>query len=142
MKVVDGAMLLLFEPPCATEIDNTQSARDRFRNEFPRGVVRCGQEQKFRLMLLQFRPRKWDERQVAVPGDMGEDIRQVTGLARLRAAPQQQGRVEPGMPGEDARQFQAGISGRTQHGCFEFGHQAAMPLVFKSPPQTHKYPSY
>ena len=69
---------------------------------------------------------------MAVPGDMGKDFRRVTVFPRFRAAPQKQGRVEPGMPGEDAREFKTGISGRTQHGCFEFGHQAAMPLPFKN----------
>lgn len=38
------------------------------------------------------------------------------------------------MPAEDAREFKAGITGRTEYGSFEFGHQAAMPLLFKSSP--------
>ena len=64
---------------------------------------------------------------------MGEDFGQVTGFAGFGAPPQEQGRIEPGMPGKDAREFKAGISGRTEHGCYEFGHQAAMPLLFKGP---------
>jgi hypothetical protein len=70
---------------------------------------------------------------------MGKDFRQVTVLARFRAT-QKERSVKPGMAGEDAREFQAGISGRAEHGCFQFGHQAAVPLQFKSSPQTHKYP--
>jgi hypothetical protein len=66
----------------------------------------------------------------------------MTVFSGIGATPQKQGRIEPGMPGENAREFQTGISGRTEHGCFEFGHQAAMPLLFKNSPQTHKYPSY
>lgn len=89
MKAVRGAMLLLFEPPCAAEIDDSQPSGDGFGDKFPRGAVRRGQEQKLRFMLLQLRPGKRFERQMAVSGDMGEGFRQVTVLPRFRAAPQE-----------------------------------------------------
>jgi hypothetical protein len=58
----------------------------------------------------------------------------MTGLAGFCPAPQKQGRVEVGMPREEAHQFQAGVSGRTQHGGLKFSHQVATPLLFKNAP--------
>ena len=57
-EAVDGAMLLLFQPPRAAQIDDAQTARDGLGDKFARNGVRRGQEQQLRAVLLQRGPRK------------------------------------------------------------------------------------
>ena len=54
-----------------------------------------------------------------VAGDLRKNVGQVRGVARFTAA-QQQSRLDTGMVGENAHQFEAGVSGRAEHRGFEF----------------------
>ena len=127
MKVIDGAVLRLPQPPGAAQIHHAHAVGHRFRHQCARDFVRRGQKQQFDLAPFQFRPGPRLQRISAVAGNGGIHVGEIDLGHSLAGTLKHHRSFHAGMAQQNAGQFEAGISGRTQDRGFEFGrHQASI----------------
>ena len=53
LEAIDGAMLSLFQPPGAAQVNHAKSSRKSLGHQRARRFVRSGEKQKFCVVLLQ-----------------------------------------------------------------------------------------
>src|ERR1035438_1823775 len=130
LERVDGAMLLLLQPPRTAQIDDAQTVRDGLWYKRPRRFMRSSQEKQLHTLPLQLRPRKRPQRIASITRQLRKYLRQIRRTIPPVFTAKQQRRLQPRMALEKARQLQAGIAARSEYRAFELRrHQPSISSI-------------